>query len=534
MKKTFTINISGTIFHIEEDAYEKLQGYLLKLKAHFGNDAEGREIVADIENRISELFNEKSKGENKVVVSEWVDEVITTMGTPEDFIAQESAGEPLTGTVKRKRRLYRDTENRYIGGVCSGLGAYFKVDPIVMRILFVVLLFANGIGILAYLVLWIAVPGAQTTTQKLEMRGEEVNISNIERTIRDDGPEVKDATSKDATTYAALSEPVVARPRTSQAGDAATGVAKGILKIIVIAVGIFLIVAGFLGLLGLISTVVVGQTFLSDWPLAWNGNGEFTGLLNQFISPGGAAWGLFFIGLLAGIPLLAMLYVGTKLVFNYRSNSTAVGLGMVGIWLLALVGLVVVSANEASGFKSTSSLSGTETIYPTPGKTLALQLGEDKFGDFSNLDWDLDRFKAVQVDGKSLLLGEPCLDIEKSSANEIVLVIKKRARGKTQAEANEYIRKIVYNYQVSDTTITFDRWFLPGENSRWRDQRVDMTLKIPEGTAVYLGENMEEVIHNIENVSNTWDGDMIGKTWIMTPEGLALKESPEAKRDSIP
>jgi hypothetical protein len=409
------------------------------------------------------------------------------------------------------------------------MGAYFKVDPLVMRILFVVLLFANGIGILAYLVLWIAVPGAQTTTQKLEMRGQEVNISNIERTIRDDGPEVKDTTPK-----AALSEPVPVRTKTSQTGDSVTGVAKGILKVIVIAIGIFLIVAGFTGLLGLISTLVVGQTFLSDWPLAWGENGEFTGLLQQFISPGGAAWGLFFVGLLAGIPLLAMLYVGTKLVFNYRSNSTAIGLGMVGIWLLALVGLVIVSAKEASGFKSTSSLSGSETIYNAPGKTLTLALGEDKFDDFSDLDWDLDRFKAVMIDDKSLLLGEPRLDIEKSSSNETVLIVKKRARGKTQADANENIQKIVYNYQLTDTSITFDPWFMPGENGRWRDQRVDITLKIPEGTSVFLSEDMEEIIHNIENVSNTWDGDMIGKTWIMLPEGLTMKGSLEVKTDSIP
>jgi len=79
MKKTFTINISGNIFHIEEDAFEQLQGYLMKLKKHFGNEAEGREIVSDIESRIGELFQEKSKGENKVITLEWVDEVITIM-----------------------------------------------------------------------------------------------------------------------------------------------------------------------------------------------------------------------------------------------------------------------------------------------------------------------------------------------------------------------------------------------------------------------------------------------------------------------
>lgn len=527
MKKTFTINISGTLFHIEEDAYEKLQGYLLKLKEHFGNGAEGREIVADIENRISELFTEKAKGDSKVVSAGWVDEVIGTMGTPEDFAEQESSGEPFSA-IKRKRRLYRAVDNRYIGGVCSGLGAYFNVDPIVMRILFVVLLFANGIGILAYLILWIAVPGAHTTSQRLEMRGEEVTVSNIERTFRDDNPETKEERA------AGLTDTPAPAGKSNRQGDAVSQTAGGVLRFLVAVLGSFLILAGFFGLLGLISTLVVGQTFLSDWPLVWNNDLQVSGLLNQFISSAGASWGLFFTGLLAGIPLLAMLYVGTKLVFNYKSNNTAIIMGMTGIWLIALIGLVVVTIREASNFKSTSSLSGTETIYPAPGKTLNLLLAEDKFDDVSEMDWDIDRFKAVMTDNKSLLLGEPRLDIEKSPASDVVLVIKKRARGKSQSEANETIQKISYSYQLTDSSITFDPWFMLGENGKWRDQRVDITLKIPEGTSVFLSDEIEEIIHDIENVSNTWDGDMIGKTWIMMPEGLTMKDSLEVKADRIP
>ncbi len=526
MKKTFTINISGALFHIEEDAYEKLQGYLLKLKEHFGNDAEGREIVADIENRISELFTEKAKGENRVISAKWVDEVISTMGTPEDFLEQEHTGEPLLA-VKGRKRLYRATDNRVIGGVCSGLSAYFKVDPLVMRILFVVLFFANGIGLLAYLILWIAVPGAVTTAQKLEMRGEEVTISNIEKRVRDENPEMK------AGQAVGVTGPSPAENRPGRQDDAGSRAAGSILKIGVTVIGILLIVAGFMGLLGLISTLVVGQTFLSEWPLTWNNDFQASGLLNQFVSSGGVTWGLFLVALLTGIPLLAMLYVGTKLIFNYKSNNIAIGLAMVGIWLLALVGLVAVVANEASRFKNTSSLSGTETLYPAPGKTLNLVVAADKFEDFSNLHWDIDRFRAVRVDNKSVLLGEPRFDIEKSPTTDVVLVVKKYARGKTQADANENIRKIIYNYQKTDSSITFDPWYMLGENGKWYGQRVDITLKIPEGTSVFLSEGMEEIIYDIENVSHTWDGDMVGKTWIMLPEGLTMKDSLDVKADSI-
>lgn len=521
MKKTFTINISGTIFHIEDDAYEKLQGYLLKLKNHFGIDNEGREIVTDIENRIAELFTEKAKGESKVVVTEWVDEVIATMGTPEDFIEQERNEVPVTGTVKRKRRLYRDTDNRVMGGVCSGLGAYFNLDPVVIRIFFVILLLANGIGALAYLVLWIAVPKAQTTTQRLEMKGQEVNISNIERTIRDDVPEGKDGVQKPENKETVAKN----KEKTTRGPNGGSDVVKDILKATVIAIGIFLILIGFFGLLGFISTMAIGQTFLSDWPLSWSPDFQISNMLNQFVSPGTLTWGLISIGLLIGIPLLAILFAGTKLVFRYKSNNTAIGLGMVGIWLIALLALVFISVHEVGNFKSNTSLTNTETIYPGTGKTLYLKQGEDKFSSFSVTNWNIDRFKVVQVDEKNVLLGEPRLDIEKSPTDDCVIVVKKWSRGKTQADANQNIQKIIYNYRVSDSTLTFDPWFLLGETGRWHDQKVNITLKLPEGMAVYLGDNMDRIIYDIDNVSDTWDHDMIGKTWVMKPEGLILKDS---------
>jgi phage shock protein PspC (stress-responsive transcriptional regulator) len=193
MKKTFTINISGTVFHIEEDAYEVLQKYLVNLKNHFGNEEEGKEILADIEARIAEIFTGKSLEENKVITLGWVEQVIAVMGTPEDFVEEEALeDEPYTAQRKTKRRLYRDPDSRVIGGVCGGLGAYFNIDPVVLRIIFVVLIFVTtGAALLAYFILWIAVPKAVTTAQRLEMRGQEATVKNIEKSIREEVREVK-------------------------------------------------------------------------------------------------------------------------------------------------------------------------------------------------------------------------------------------------------------------------------------------------------------------------------------------------------
>ncbi|WP_346855381.1 PspC domain-containing protein [uncultured Draconibacterium sp.] len=197
MKKTFTINISGSVFHIEEDAYEVLQKYMSNLKHHFGNTEEGKEITADIEARIAELFLEKSSETKNVVTLDWVNEVVETMGTFDDNMDEESDSNRAQEQTKRKKRLYRDPEQSVLGGVCSGLAAYFNMDIAIVRILVVLLFFVtSGGALLAYVILWIAVPKALNTAQRLEMRGEEVTVKNIEKFIKDEVNSVKESYNK--------------------------------------------------------------------------------------------------------------------------------------------------------------------------------------------------------------------------------------------------------------------------------------------------------------------------------------------------
>jgi len=197
MKKTFTINLSGSIFYIEEDAYEVLQKYLVTIKKHFGTSEEGKEITADIEARIAEIFSGKSPCDKNVITLDCVNEVIEIMGTPQNFAEEEGEEEPLTGQKKRKKRLYRDPEEKVLSGVCGGLAAYFDMDPVIVRIIFVVLAFiTTGAAVLAYLILWIVVPKAVTTAQRLEMRGEPVTVKNIEKFIKDEVSSVKESYHK--------------------------------------------------------------------------------------------------------------------------------------------------------------------------------------------------------------------------------------------------------------------------------------------------------------------------------------------------
>jgi len=193
MKQTISINISGLIFNIDEDAYNRLKRYLKLIEAHFANEKERKEILADIESRIAELFQERFSGVNRVIVIQDVEDVIRILGDPEEIGDTEAnAGE--SEKVKCSscyRRIYRDPDNRVLGGVCGGMGAYFKTDPLVFRILFLVLFLGFGTGLLLYLILWIVIPEAKTTAQKLEMRGEPVNISNIGRKVKEEFSKVK-------------------------------------------------------------------------------------------------------------------------------------------------------------------------------------------------------------------------------------------------------------------------------------------------------------------------------------------------------
>jgi len=189
MNKTVNINLGGLFFHIDEDAYQKLTHYFEAIKRSLSNTSGHEEILKDIEMRIGELISEKHSNDKQVISFKEVEEIIAVMGQPEDY--RIDGDEPIEATYiptgnKITKKLYRDTENGMIGGVLAGLGHYFGVDKVWLRIFLLIMIFAWGIGIWTYLILWIAMPEAITTSEKLEMRGEPVTISNIEKKVREE------------------------------------------------------------------------------------------------------------------------------------------------------------------------------------------------------------------------------------------------------------------------------------------------------------------------------------------------------------
>ena len=191
MKRTTTVNIGGQVFNMDEDAHEMLDYYLASIAGQFEDEKERRDIMDDVEARIAEIFKNKVTAFRQVITADDINDMTRIMGKPSDF---GSEGDDTLQGYSRKRgykRMYRDPDTRILGGVCGGLGAYWHIDPIIIRVLFLVALFGFGIGFLLYILLWIVIPVAKTTAQKLEMRGEPVTVENIKRFVREEFGNVK-------------------------------------------------------------------------------------------------------------------------------------------------------------------------------------------------------------------------------------------------------------------------------------------------------------------------------------------------------
>lgn len=194
MKKTLTINLAGQVYHIDEDAYAKLKNYLDSLKKVFRKETNSQEILDDFEARIAELLNDRKNNNQIVVTINDVNTIIETLGDPNSILGNE---EPESHQAKFKtrpssrRRMYRDPDSRLIGGVASGLAAYWRVDPSLVRIAFVIIALLGLSGVLIYLILWVILPEAHTAAEKLEMRGEAVTMESVKEFFKEEFENVK-------------------------------------------------------------------------------------------------------------------------------------------------------------------------------------------------------------------------------------------------------------------------------------------------------------------------------------------------------
>lgn len=336
MKKTFSINVAGFAFTIDEDAYSLLNDYLNTIENAFSRQDDAREIVSDIESRVAELLMEHASEGSPIITIAQVEEVINRIGKPEDMIEGDeetiiTETSEFTGPTPPpyipplppvKKKLYRDPQNAMLGGVCSGLAWYLNIDPTVVRLVTVLLtiLSASTVG-LAYIVMWIVVPDARTPLERIQMMGEQPTMENIAKTVTGS---FKEETENVTDKYCG----------NSFSDSLATffGVLAKALVIIGLIIGIPLLVVLVLGLLGCLFALVMFATDL--------GSAFFGETTSFWYSEAGSlpVWGVLCgIGsiLVVGIPLFILVRMGLRK--NGNVLSTGVRNSLVIIWILGFV-----------------------------------------------------------------------------------------------------------------------------------------------------------------------------------------------------
>ena len=318
MNKTVNINLAGISFHLDENAYGKLSRYLDAIRRSLKHGDGREEIMQDIETRIAELFSEKIEFQSQVIGMKELDEVIAVMGQPEDYEVDDELFEdvpPASGSYSKSKRstskqLFRDIDDKYIGGVSSGLGHYIGVDALWIRLLWIVLVLAGlGSPILVYILLWILVPAAETTSEKLKMTGEPINISNIERKFKEGFDNVADKVKN--VNYDKYGNKI--KKGASGFFDRVGEVFVEIFKIFAKLIGVLIIIISLSTLIGL----VIG--FFTLGSMDFWGNNEMTEYLSMVDSTNVPIWLWALLGLLAiGIPFFALFILGLKLFETLR------------------------------------------------------------------------------------------------------------------------------------------------------------------------------------------------------------------------
>lgn len=522
MKKSIKINLAGLVFHIDEDAYDKLKEYLHAITEQFKGLEEGAEIINDIESRIAEIFQGYIDENKEVIIIEDVEKMISIMGKPEEYLdGEEFAEEPgkkRSTQYRTAKRLYRDPNDAILGGVCGGLGAYFGIDPIWFRLIFVFLTLGYLSGVLIYLILWIVVPRATTHTQKLEMRGEHITIKNIEKSVKEEYETVKDNLKnvKKSKGYRRT------RNALQDVVDLIGGVLVAILKVILIIVGVTFILVGFAVLIGFVGIFFFKHSFFIP-TLFGTEIFYFPDFLQMFVDPGNVPLVMVALLLLVCIPLIALIYGGIKLIFRFKANDKVVGLTAFVLWFLSAVTLLAFALMEGVNYSDSARLTSSYPITGLPGDTIYLELNENypDLGYPNDFRFEVDDVEIIASRQEDVFYCKPTFDIEMSESGTIVLDIERRSQGKSRRLAAESAKALMYNWELKDSVLYLDQFFNLPKGERWRVPETNLTLRVPKGMVVHIGDEMHEIIYDIQNTEDVWDFDMTGKMWIMTEEGLS-------------
>lgn len=618
MKKTISINISGILFHIEEDGYDTLRKYLDAINKHFSSYKDNQEIISDIENRIAEIFLSNLKNNKQVITAENVEKLIEKMGTIADFatveeenteegfdnssnpkdedyykyvtpphsekggykklmrlenkkilggvcagIAQYFSIDPLwtrliailllfSGNIrfnsglfdimpfdnlrlglnfgffaviayivlwvilpvsyevvedKNIKKLYRNPDDKVLGGVASGLAAYFGIEVIWARLAFVLLILAGGSGFLIYLVLWIITPVASSITERIQMKGGEITLDNIDTTVKESQNPIHQI--PESNTRKILLTPFRIIGQVIEAiGKALGPVGRVFITVIRVLFGLFVF---FIGLAITIAPLVALGVYFGIFT-----NDDYGVMMDNFpielFSNLVPVWLIVASSFLLIIPGIIILLLGLSVLAKKSIIGGRMGLVALGLWLLC-VGISGFQIPRIVALFKSENWYKVEEVLPVSEGVMILNL---------NPISDEATFNKVN------------LKIEGTSDTLVTLTKDAFSRGKSKAEAMENAEKIVYNYSVRDSVVTFDEGFDVNSLESFRDQKLNLVLNVPYEKPFIMERSLLEIIRNTI-YRNGYRSSQVNQrnVWVFNEAGLVCITCDEPEEDEF-
>ncbi len=490
MNKTVNINLAGTFFHIDEDAFAKLTRYLDAIRRSFSDPTGQDEIIKDIEARIAELFSEKIEKSSQVITIKELDEVIGVMGQPEDYIIDEEIFDDVPPTQKKQTRnktnhkqLFRDMDNKFVGGVSSGLGHYLSVDPLWIRLAWIALvLLGFGTPVLIYALLWVLVPEAITTADKLKMSREPVNISNIEKKIKEE--------------FDKASEKIKDVDYDKHMENAKKGASGFFATLEKIFKGIFMVIGKFFGILLIIIalstliSLIVGLFTTGTFGMVW-GNTEVFDYMT-IINVGNTPYWLIslLVFFVIGIPFFVLFISGLKLlVSNLKPIGTTAKIGLFTIWIFSIIGITILGLRQLTEQAYDGDFI-TENVIPIKANdTLQLKMADNNRYGYNSKRSSSFELKTDENGNRIIYSNDIRLIVRSTTDSVAKILMERKAEGSSFNNAKLKAEAINYDYDFSNNTLSLNNFFTTDIENKYRDQEVEITLYLPIGTVLFADRN---------------------------------------------
>lgn len=502
MKKIININLSSRLIPIEDSAYELLRQYLDSLRRYFSKEEGAEEIIGDIESRIAEVFQDLIKKGAHCITDQDVMNIKASMGTPEQLSEEEEKLEqkhqqqqqqtetPYAHYIRPRKRFYRDPDGKVLGGVCSGLGAYFNIDPLVFRIIFAVAAIGLwGGGIVLYFILWFATGEAITAAEKLEMRGERVDLNNIKATVQEEMNSFRtrfEGMSNDVRNFSEGRGKQFGR----DAGSAIEGFFRGLARAVAyIAKGFFLFLAVvmlFVLVVGLFVSAIFSAVLMP---------------IKDLLLDSGAQTVLFWpaLALLIGIPILSLVMFLVRKMTGIKQQNKFTGYTLGFFWLLGVVFSIWLGVSVARDFRTRVPAEPEMISITQPAFGKLIVKKAESLVEMDNVDF-FDGHLRILDD--TVVIDDIDIKVVKSETDSFQVELQRYSRGRTFGDAREYAAQIKADIRQKDDSVLYipDGFSIP-RHSKYRNQQITILIKVPEGKDVQIDR---ELWHRNYRFTRNW------------------------------